>query len=106
VQGFDNPDRALRAIGAVPPDLVLADVRMADMDGIELTRRIRESTRGRVPVVLLTAVPLEEARAWGRGAGAICFLSKQAVPDQVLDVIDSLIGDVDDDERAFLKIPG
>jgi hypothetical protein len=56
--------------------------------------------------VLLTAVPLEEARAWGRGAGAICFLSKQAVPDQVLDVIDSLIGDVDDDERAFLKIPG
>jgi DNA-binding response OmpR family regulator len=106
VKGFDNPDRALRAIGAVPPDLVLADVRMADMDGIELTRRIRESTRGRVPVVLLTAVPLEEARAWGRGAGAICFLSKQAVPDQVLDVIDSLIGDVDDDERAFLKIPG
>jgi len=106
VQGFDSPELALRSVGGVPPDLVLADVRMPGMDGIELARRIRESTRGRVPVVLLTALPIEEARAWGRGAGAVCSLSKQAVPDQVVDVIDSLIGDVDEDERAFLKIPG
>lgn len=105
-QAFDDAGAALRVIGGMPPDLVLADVRMPGMDGIELARRVRETTRGRVPVVLLTALPLDEVRAWGRGAGAVCALSKQAVPDQVVDVIDSLIGDVDDDERAFLKIPG
>lgn len=105
-QGFEDSGSALRAIGGMPPDLVLADVRMPGMDGIEFARRVREATRNRVPVVLLTALPIDDVRTWGRGAGVVCSLSKQAVPDQVIDVIDSLIGDVDDDERAFLKIPG
>jgi CheY-like chemotaxis protein len=99
-------EEAIRSVEREAPALALVDIRMPEMDGIELARRIREVTRGRVPVVLLTALPIDEARARARGSGAACSLSKNAVPDQVVDVLDALIGDVDDDERAFLKIPG
>src|SRR5882672_8122715 len=106
VQSCTNPEQALASVQRLPPELAIVDVRMPGMDGIELARRIHELSHGPVPVVLLTALPIEETRGWGRQAGATCSISKQGVPDQVVDVIDSLIGNVDEDERAFLKIPG
>ncbi|HZE99518.1 MAG TPA: response regulator [Planctomycetota bacterium] len=106
VQSCTNPEQALASVQRLPPELAIVDVRMPGMDGIELARRIHELSHGQVPVVLLTALPIEETRGWGRQAGATCSISKQGVPDQVVDVIDSLIGNVDEDERAFLKIPG
>jgi CheY-like chemotaxis protein len=73
------------------------------MDGVELARRIREATGGRIPVVLLTAVPIDEARNAGLLAGACCILSKEGLPERVVDLVDSLIGDVDEHERALLR---
>jgi len=60
-----------------PFDLVVSDVQMPIMDGLELTRRIRTSEAlGRLPVVLVTQRGEPEDIAHGREAGANEYLVK------------------------------
>jgi len=70
--------RGLEAALADDFDLVLMDVQMPEMDGLEATRRLRRSDglRSRVPVFALTANVLPESREAVREAGMDGFLSK------------------------------
>jgi DNA-binding NarL/FixJ family response regulator len=70
---------ALRAIAELDPDLVLLDVRMPDMDGLETAHRIR-ATHGRTVVVLMSTE--EEADIGPCGAAA--FVPKQRLRAAVL----------------------
>ncbi|MQA21718.1 response regulator [Rugamonas sp. FT103W] len=73
----DNGVAALRQVQARVPDLVLLDMVMPDMDGIETTRRLRADARtANTPVLIISAssTPEEEARSLQVGANA--FLSK------------------------------
>ncbi len=75
VDGLD----ALNALGEEEFDLVVSDIEMPRMDGIELTRRIRADQRlGRVPVVLVTALESQEDRERGLDAGANAYLTKSS----------------------------
>lgn len=66
-------------------DLVVADVEMPRADGVELTRRIRESESLRAtPVVLVTALDSDEARARGLAAGADAYLVKRTFDQREL----------------------
>jgi PAS domain S-box-containing protein len=68
---------ALEAARANPPDLVLADVMMPQLDGFALLRALREDPRTRdLPVILLSARAGEEARAEGMDGGADDYLVK------------------------------
>ncbi len=68
---------ALQAALRDPPDLVLSDIMMPRMDGIELVRQLRagENTR-HLPVILLSARAGEEARVAGLETGADDYLVK------------------------------
>ncbi len=73
----DNGQAALRQAEASVPDLVLLDMVMPDMDGIETTRRLRADARtAQTPVLMISAssTPEEEERSLEVGANA--FLSK------------------------------
>lgn len=60
-----------------PPDLVLLDIRMDGIDGLEVCRRLKQSDATRfVPVVLLTALSTPADRVRGWDAGADDFLNK------------------------------
>lgn len=64
---------ALEMIGREPPDLVLLDVRMPRLDGLETLRRLRHAPgTARLPVIVLTAnaEPADQARALAAGADA------------------------------------
>jgi two-component system response regulator ChvI len=65
---------ALKAIGDNPPDLGVFDIKMPGMDGIELLRRVRESSS--VPVIFLTSKDDELDEALGLAMGADDYISK------------------------------
>lgn len=68
---------ALAQAAALPPDLILLDVMMPDMDGFEVCRRLRaEPALMEVPIILLTALDDRESKLHGLEAGADEFLSK------------------------------
>jgi DNA-binding NarL/FixJ family response regulator len=69
------------------PDIVLTDVAMPVMDGIEATRRIR-ARHPDIRVLIMTALPGQEDAA--RRAGSDGFLLKDADPDEILDAVRSL----------------
>ncbi|MFB6272690.1 MAG: ATP-binding protein [Salinibacter sp.] len=71
IQEAQDGTDALETARAEPPDLILSDVMMPEMDGVELCRRIRNDDALRdVPVLLLTAKAGEEAEVKGLDAGA------------------------------------
>jgi len=80
VNGLDG----LRAVRADPPELVLLDWRLPDIDGLEVCRLLKQdpSTRD-VPIILVTAFGDREARLLGLSAGADDFLSKPVDPVQL-----------------------
>ncbi|MFE9445293.1 response regulator [Streptomyces sp. NPDC006602] len=85
---------AVRKAAELRPDVVLMDVRMPGMDGIEATRRIVESG-GRSPVLVLTIFDIEEHAYDALSAGARGFLLKDALPDALVAGIRSVAaGDV------------
>lgn len=72
-----NGVEALDVIDAGEPDLILLDINMPKMDGLELCRRLKADPRRRlIPIVLLTAQVDRATRLAGRAAGADDFLTK------------------------------
>jgi two-component system, chemotaxis family, sensor kinase CheA len=84
---------ALEELNSAPFDLVLADVEMPRMDGLELTKRVRAiSTIADLPVVLLTSLASREHREKGVQAGANAYFTKGSFDQtSLLDVIKRLI---------------
>ncbi|HEY6788461.1 MAG TPA: response regulator transcription factor [Trebonia sp.] len=74
---------AVRQAAALRPDVVLMDIRMPGMDGIEATRLIT-SAGGRSRVLVLTTFDLDEYAYSALRAGASGFLLKDALPDELL----------------------
>ena len=79
VERVTNGEEALSALAAAPFDLILMDMRMPVMDGLEATRRLR-AQGVRTPVVALTANAFEEDRRACLEAGMNDFLTKPIEP--------------------------
>lgn len=73
--GFGDARQALAAIAAVPYELVVLDLGLPGMDGLELLRRIRVS-HAQLPVLILTARDTVSDRVAGLDAGADDYLVK------------------------------
>jgi DNA-binding NarL/FixJ family response regulator len=74
---------AVRKTAELHPDVVLMDVRMPGMDGIEATRRIVQAGN-RSRVLVLTTFDLDEYAHSALRTGASGFLLKDALPDELL----------------------
>jgi CheY-like chemotaxis protein len=82
LHGFDvyeatDGNEALKAISEFHPQLVLTDLMMPVMDGVELIRRLHEDpATASVPVVAITADATEHANRQAREAGAVDVITK------------------------------
>ena len=87
VDGHDAVDLARRR----RPDVVLMDVKMPGLDGLQATRRILEaSPAAPIAVLILTTFDLDEYVYEALRAGASGFLLKDAPPEQLIDAIHTL----------------
>jgi CheY-like chemotaxis protein len=67
-----------------PPDLVLLDIMMPDMDGFEVAKRMREHPNSEsTPVIFVTAMTSADARLKGLDLGAVDFITKPVDPESL-----------------------
>lgn len=86
-------DEAVRVVRSARPDVVLMDIRMPVMDGIEATRCIAEDPQLQsVRVMVLTTFEMDEYVFEALRAGAAGFLLKDADPDELLRAIHVVAG--------------
>src|SRR3984957_6780299 len=81
VQLSSTAEQALSSLNTPRPDLVLADIQLPGMDGLEMTRRIREQTRLHdVVVIAMTASAREGIEQEALDAGCNGFIAKPVEP--------------------------
>jgi len=91
----DNGRLALEAWRGGGHDLVLMDMMMPEMDGLEATRRIRDeeqATGGRIPIVAMTANAMQGDRERCLEAGMDGYVSKPVKPEVLFQEIERVLG--------------
>ncbi len=86
---------ALAAVAADPPDLMILDLMLPRVDGLEVMRRVRESQHRRVAIILLTAKVDELDRVIGLRLGADDYLVKPFFPAELVARVDAVLRRVD-----------
>lgn len=90
VQDMESAIGALALFEEDPPDLVVSDVMMPDMDGFEFCRRLRASRMGQlVPFIFLSSRGEVEDRIQGHSIGADDYLIKPFEPKELLAKIEA-----------------
>ena len=83
---------ALLRNGGRRPDLILLDMKMPGMNGIEVLREIRADDRLKeIPVVVVTSSPLKSDRARAIAAGASGYIQKPMSLDQFIQDLESIL---------------
>ena len=74
------------------PDLILMDIQLPDMDGLEATRKIRESEWGKkVPIIALTSYAMTGDREKALSAGCTGYIEKPINPDTFISEIEKYL---------------
>ncbi|MBK6660267.1 MAG: response regulator [Proteobacteria bacterium] len=92
IEAVDGKD-ALEKAKSGGADVVLTDVNMPNMDGIELVRQLRQLPKYKfTPMLLLTTESGADKKAQGKAAGATGWLVKPFNPEQLLATIAKVLG--------------
>jgi DNA-binding response OmpR family regulator len=84
--------QALELAQQTVPDLILLDVKMPRLDGIETCRQMKALPAiQHVPVVFMSALGQEQEVARGKDAGALDYLLKPYVPDELIRRVRSIL---------------
>ncbi len=73
-------------------DIVIIDLKMPDIDGIETVRRIREEIKSKVPILLISAYSYSDVEDQAKEAGVSGFLSKPLFRSTLYDKISEILG--------------
>jgi two-component system response regulator MprA len=96
---------ALAAARDNPPDMVILDIMLPGIDGVEVLRRLRagESENGGLPILMLTARDEVEHRVAGLDAGADDYLVKPFAPEELAARIRALLRRREPESQRFLR---
>jgi CheY-like chemotaxis protein len=88
-----NGEEGVQVAGEKRPDLILMDVRMPRMNGLEATKAIRQNPDTKdIPVIILTASVREDAVESGFLVGADDYIKKPFSPPELLVRIQAILG--------------
>ncbi len=100
---------AVKALTLIPYDLILMDVQMPEMDGLEATTIIRQKEKergGHIPIIAMTAYGIEGERERCLEAGMDDYISKPVQPERLVEAIEGLIsGSTADNRQAPENAP-
>ena len=82
---------AVRLAGERRPDLVVLDVMLPGLDGLQVLRRLREGEEGPTPVILLTARGEQEDKLAGLRSGADDYVVKPFSPSELVARVDAVL---------------
>jgi two-component system chemotaxis response regulator CheY len=86
-------DEALKLANENTFDLIITDINMPNMDGIELVRSLRNNTNYKfTPIILLTTESQQSKREEGKSAGATGWIVKPFNPEQLIQVVEKVLG--------------
>lgn len=95
--GFDvlcaaNGVEGLKVAEEYRPDLILLDLGLPEMDGLELCRQLKQGPAASAPVIVLSAQPESEYGEAARREGCTRYLEKPQGPLDVLHAVEDVIG--------------
>lgn len=91
ISAVDGKD-ALGKLNGTRVDMIVTDLNMPNMDGIELIRQLRSSPANKfTPVVMLTTESQNAKKQEGKAAGASGWIIKPFSPDQLINVIKKFV---------------
>lgn len=77
--------QALKSVAARLPDLILMDIRMPGMDGLETSTRLKQSDQFRqIPIIFLSALSATEDKRQAFAVGGVDYITKPFQPEEVL----------------------
>jgi two-component system chemotaxis response regulator CheY len=92
VVSAEHGKEALGKAGDGPVDMVVTDLNMPEMDGLELIRELRGLSAYRfTPIVMLTTESQESKKQEGRKAGASGWIVKPFTPEQLVGVVQKFL---------------
>jgi two-component system chemotaxis response regulator CheY len=91
IAAVDGKD-AVSKVNGTKVDMVVTDLNMPNMDGIELIKELRSSSTNKfTPVVMLTTESQDTKKQEGRAAGASGWIVKPFQPEQLINVIKKFV---------------
>jgi two-component system chemotaxis response regulator CheY len=90
----ENAERGLTLVGLMPIKLIIADIKLPGMDGVEFVRKLRADARPHIrslPVILLTGQKAADLRQQGLEAGANAFIEKPISSTALNELIGKLL---------------
>jgi DNA-binding response OmpR family regulator len=92
VESVSSGAEALTACSQNPPDLVVSDMMMPQMDGLEFCRRLRATSSGKlIPFIFLSGKNAQQDRMNGLKIGADDYLIKPINPRELIAKIEALL---------------
>jgi two-component system KDP operon response regulator KdpE len=100
----ESGEEALDAAAVQPPQAAILDLMLPDIDGVEVTKRLREWSE--MPIVVLSAVGEEDAKVRALAAGADDYVTKPFGPHELVARLRAVLRRVPGDEEPTIELDG
>ena len=88
----DSGEEGIKAAKASQPDCILMDVVMPGMNGFQATRKLtKDPLTASIPVIIITTKDQETDKIWGMRQGAVEYLVKPVVDQDLVDMINTVM---------------
>jgi len=85
-------ERGLKKAASWKPDLILLDVMMPEMSGLEVCRKLKDDPKtAKIPVVIVSVRVAEEDTRKGKEAGAVDYLPKPFDPPDLISKVEKIL---------------